>query len=220
MRFVKLTLPLIIVLVFGIFGLAIQYVPHPAVVHLKEGVLALWLRVIGGIAGLLGIYNLLRLHATRVRKLEEGWGYSGFFFVGFGIMVLATLYNAGEWFWRPAVDDAAFHEFYQYLFEPAGATMFSVLGFFIASAAVRTFRARSFEATVLLVAAIIVMLGRAPVGEMATGYLPSVTEWIMDVPNTAAKRGVLLGVCLGVIAMSLRIIFGVERAYLGGGPTE
>lgn len=217
MRFFRLTLPLIIVFVFGVFGVAIQYVVHPAAGQVKETI-ALWTRMIGGVAVLLGIYNLMRLHVGKMKKQEEGWGFSIFFFIGFSIMVAATLYNSGEGFWNAAVQDpsASFAQLYRYLYEPAGATMFSLLGFFIASAATRTFRARSLEATLLLVAAIIVMLGRAPLGEMITGYFPRLTEWIMAVPNTAAKRGVLLGVCLGSIAMSLRIIFGVERSYLGG----
>jgi len=42
-------------------------------------------------------------------------------------------------------------------------------------------------------------------------------DWIMGVPNLAAKRGILLGVSLGAIATSIKIIFGVERQYLGGG---
>ena len=215
MRFFRLTLPLVIVLVFGLFGLGIQYVVHPTAAQIKEGI-ALWLRIVGGVASLLGIYMLLRLHVANARRREEGWGYSLFFFLGFGAMVAATLYNGGQWFWNGAAQGTLFDDLYLYLFESAGATMFSLLGFFIASAAVRSFRARSFEATLLLVAAIIVMLGRAPLGEQITGYVPSVTEWIMAVPNAAAKRGVMLGVSLGVMATSLRIIFGVERSYLGG----
>ncbi len=215
MRFIRLTLPLIVVFLFGLFGLAIQYVPHPASGQTKE-ILALWLRIIGGVAVFLGMYSLMRLHVGKVKERQEGWGYSMFFFLGFGLMVVAGLYNRGQGFWNSQVSGGAFGEFYQYLYEPAGATMFSLLGFFIASAAVRTFRARSFEATLLLVAAIIVMLGRAPLGELMTGYIPRLSEWIMMIPNTAAKRGVMLGVSLGVIGMSLRIIFGVERSYLGG----
>ena len=215
MRFIRLTLPLILAFVFGVFGIIIQYVPHPLASDTKE-IFSLWIRIISGVAVLLGIYNLLRLHINRVREKDQGWGYSIFFFLGFAVMLSATMYNAGQGFWNPAVHPSWFDTIYQHLYEPAGATMFALLGFFIASAAVRTFRARSFEATLLLGAAILVMLGRAPLGEMISPYFPAISEWIMSVPNTAAKRGILLGISLGMLATSLRIIFGLERSYLGG----
>jgi len=215
MRFIKLTLPLILAFAFGMLGVAVQYAAHPLAADVK-GTVALWIRIVGGVAILLGVYNLLRLHVMKVARREAGWGYSGFFFLGFLVVVGTVVYNGGQWFWRPFVPAGAFSQLYTHLFEPAGATMFALLGFFIVSAAARSFRARSFEATLLLGAAIIVMLGRAPLGELITGYFPGATEWIMAVPNTAAKRGVLLGVCLGTIGMSLRIMFGVERSWLGG----
>jgi hypothetical protein len=102
-------------------------------------------------------------------------------------------------------------------------TMFALLAFFIASAAFRAFRIRTVEAGMLAVAALIVMLGRVPIGDLATHGLPSflrlgaMQQWIMDFPQNASKRAILIGAALGVMATGLRVILGIERSYLGGG---
>jgi hypothetical protein len=96
------------------------------------------------------------------------------------------------------------------------ATVFSLLAFYIASAAYRGFRARSSELAILVIAAIIVLLGRVPVGEWMAPILPSVSDWVINVPALAAKRAILIGVGLGMIATSLKVIVGLERTYLGG----
>ena len=110
---------------------------------------------------------------------------------------------------------------------PMDATMFSLLAFFIASAAYRAFRARTFEASLLLITALIVMLGNVPVGDLfwnsVLAWLPwddgasGMKQWILDNPNLSARRGIILGISLGVISQSIRIILGIERSYLGGG---
>ena len=101
---------------------------------------------------------------------------------------------------------------------PMDATMFSLLAFFIASAAYRAFRARTFEASLLLITALIVMMGNVPVGDLLSNDTASkAREWILDNPNLSARRGIILGVSLGVISQSIRIILGIERSYLGGG---
>ena len=61
------------------------------------------------------------------------------------------------------------------------------------------------------------MIGRVPIGALISSVFPDIAQWMMDVPNLAAKRGILLGVSLGAVATALRIIFGIERSYLGGG---
>jgi hypothetical protein len=95
--------------------------------------------------------------------------------------------------------------------------MFALLAFYMASAAYRSFRARSSLAILLLGSAFIVMLGQVPIGEALHSKLPVVSQWIMQVPNTASKRGIDLGITLGALATMLKILTGVERSWMGGG---
>jgi hypothetical protein len=106
---------------------------------------------------------------------------------------------------------------YDFVFVPMQATMFSLLAFYIASAAYRAFRARTPEASVLLLTAIVMMLGRVPIGQSVWSKFPEFTDWILNTPSMAVMRAILMGVGLGMIATSLRIIFGIERTYMGGG---
>ena len=43
----------------------------------------------------------------------------------------------------------------------------------------------------------------------------SVANWIMSVPNLAGQRAIVIGIALGVVSLSLRVILGVERSHLG-----
>ena len=217
MLFFRRTLPLIIAFVMGVIGILCFYIPYSEVESL-ELELTKWDRIVAAFALVLGIYSLMRLHWSRVRRQNPGWGYSFLVFVGFVVMTLFAIYNDGQWPQNPQeIDTGPFVWMYDYVQVPADATMFSILAFFIASAAYRTFRARTIEAAILLVSAIIVMIGRVPIGAAISPELPDLAQWMMDVPNLAAKRGILLGVSLGAVATALRIIFGIERSYLGGG---
>ncbi len=105
---------------------------------------------------------------------------------------------------------------YDHIFSPCNSTMFALLAFFIASAAFRAFRARNTEAALLLGAAIIVLLGRAPIGSLINENLPYITNWIIDVPNNAGRRAIIMGAALGAIVTGLRVLLGMERQHVGG----
>jgi hypothetical protein len=101
------------------------------------------------------------------------------------------------------------------IFAPLQATMFSLLAFYVASATFRAFRARSFEATLLLVAAAVVMLGQVRLGQTLTGNVAADTQkFLMDNVVRAAERAIVIGASLGVLATGLRIVLGLERSYL------
>src|SRR5213078_4199686 len=123
-----------------------------------------WLQIIGGFALVLGVTSLFQIHASKIRRKETGWGYSFVLYAG----ILATI-AVGLWANGKETADGAMTAFgwiYSYTMVPLQGTMFAILAFFIASAAYRSFRARSREAALLLIAAIIVMMGRVPLGEM------------------------------------------------------
>jgi hypothetical protein len=213
----KRTIPLIIVFIIGVLGFVHDFVPHPVSSDFREGITT-WFRIIGAFAFFIGLYSLLHMHYTRVRRREAGWGYSMFVFLGAGLMIAVGLYNKGQGpLTSPPAAGTWFRWGYRHVQVPCGATIFSILAFFMASAAFRTFRARNLQAALLLVAAVIVMLGRVPIGAAISDWIPRVADLIMEYPNLAAKRGILLGISLGVISQSLRILFGIERSYMGGG---
>ena len=173
-----------------------------------------------------------------------------------------------DWGAHVQTDGSLFQWMFKYIFSPLSATMFALLAFFVATASFRAFRARNFEASLLLVAGIIIMLGRVPIGSLISSwtimyilafsigiginsyvknrnvmfgwilgscgaitgfgmtmgwpidqpaifFLPALQEWIYLVPNLAGSRAILIGIGLGIVATSLRYIFGLEKSYLG-----
>ena len=142
-------------------------------------------------------------------------------------------------------------------------TMFALLAFFVASASYRAFRIRNFEASLLLLAGVLVMLGAVPIGKLISSWMfaylflfilfaflapliknkkflyiglgissailfiivlifdisgltaESIKTWIITYPTVAGKKAIMMGIALGIVATSLRIIFGKDKSFLG-----
>jgi len=221
----RLRIPLILCFVMGLLAFTQEFVAAPIAGDFREE-MTTWWRIVGGFGMFIGAYSLLHMHVTRIRRKMAGWGYSVFVFLGAAAMILAGAYDEIAAAARPYADPGAFSLFdwlYNYVQVPCGATIFSILAFFMASAAFRTFRARNLGAAMLLLGAIIVMFGRVTVSEWLAARLGSPelfrvpTNVLMDYLNTAAKRGIFMGISLGMISQALRVLFGIERSYLGGG---
>ena len=117
---------------------------------------------------------------------------------------------------------------YEYAFKPLTATMFAMLAFYIASAAFRAFRAKNFEAILLLGTAFIILLGRTFAGVLVTGWidpngpfaglrLEELSVYVMQIFNTAGNRAIMIGISLGIASTSLKILLGIDRSFLGSG---
>ena len=214
MIFLKRQLPLLITFIMGVAFTLQYYIPHPVSEEAITNV-AKWMQIISGFALFLGLASLFHVHAVKIKRQVPGWGYSFVLYVAMLGTIVVGFWSHGE----TRVDGAqtGFGWLYDYTMVPLQGTMFSILAFFIASAAYRAFRARSREASVLLASAVIVMMGRVPLGQFLVPWSWDVTQWLLNVLNSAVRRAILIGVSMGAVALSLKIILGIERSYLGGG---
>lgn len=207
----RTTLPLIITFVVGMIMLGEAFIPHWRY-RVISGNIFEWGLILAAAAFLLGLINLVQVNLPKVLRRERDWGYKAIMLVALvATLIVGFSDGAGR-----LEDGMAYKWVFDFVFIPLNATMFALLAFYIASAAFRAFRARNVEATVLLAAAIVVMIGRVPIGEALSERLPTLVNWLMEVPNTAARRAIFIGAALGAIATGLRIIFGIERSHLGG----
>ena len=166
-----------------------------------------WMQVIYLSSLLVGVIALGVQHLKKVGAQSSGWGYSLVTIIGLLAMPVAAFWGTGE--------NSAFFWLFNNMQVPMQSTVFSLLAFFVASAAFRGFRARSLSAVLLLLSAAIVMLGRVPIGTKLYFDFPAWGQTLLEVPGVAARRGILIGIGLGSVATSLRVILGIERGFFG-----
>jgi len=225
MQYLRLTVPLLLTAVAGLIPIvAFLATPHASWIHQTKDRLEIYMVIIAAFALLLGVVNVVQSNVKKIERRQKGWQYGAFLLAGLiamgvtGILSSARIGPFQGIGFMPDGTRTPFQWMAEFIFNPLQAAMFSLLAFFMASAAFRAFRARNIEATILLVAAGIVMIGRIPLGETIVGGSPILadfTEWLMTWPNGAAQRGIMIGAALGAASLSLRVIVGIERSFLG-----
>jgi len=215
-------IPLALVFIFGVFMIFQYFVPHESSEWIYEFLLD-WIYIIGIFALALGIWSLIRVSVAKIKARKANWGYPIITIAGLFLMILFgfTGYRDGSlgfhFMTAEGLSNPMFRNFFDYILIPIQSTMFALLAFFIASAAYRAFRARNVLASLLLVAALVVMLRFNPYMGPIGPYVADAASWLLNVPNLAAKRAIIIGIGLGMVATALKIILGIERGYMGKG---
>jgi hypothetical protein len=233
----RTTVPIIVAFLAGIL-LVVSFFFNPEKIFLgdvKEVVLQ-WMTIVGGFALVLGVVSIIRVNSRAVRRKSEGWFYKLMTVISVLAMAIPAMipvssdtiggsifYSIFPKSWGSLFGtgtNSIYDWLFNYLDSPMMETMFAMLAFYIASAAYRAFRARNAEATLLLFTATLVMLWRVPMGEaflrLFGENIPAyINTFVMGGFNVAVQRGIIIGAALGAASMSLRIILGIERTYMG-----
>lgn len=193
-----------------------------------------WFKILAAVSLILGGGNLIKLQLQQIAARKPGWGFAAVTAIAFFVTMMVGLLKVGvhpqeqypehPWSGEYLENGGALWWLYEYIIRPVSTTMYGMLAFYVASAAFRAFRAKNLQATLLLITAIIVLMGRTYAGEWLTGGLPeemsalkfnNLTTIIQDIFVTSGTRAIKIGIALGVVATSLRIILGLDRSYLG-----
>ncbi|MFM7322848.1 MAG: hypothetical protein ACKO5K_15210 [Armatimonadota bacterium] len=168
----------------------------------------------------LGVYSLGSLHFRSVIRQRPGWGNSLALLIAAFAMAFAHIGKEAKG------ADSLFGTMDKFLYEgmlkSLDATMFSIIAFYIVSAAYRAFRIRSAEATILLVSAAVIMLGNVAVGQALTAWVPNegfaanfritnLQSWVLTKVNSPAILAIDFGLGIGVLATALRLWLSLER---------
>ncbi|PWH15669.1 MAG: hypothetical protein DDG60_05440 [Anaerolineae bacterium] len=169
-----------------------------------------WAVIIGGVAVLVGIGNLLTVHLNKLRSRKKGAIYSLvlLFFMLISLLISGT---AGLEPLKPLLLDG--------IIIPVEISLMAVLAITLVVSAIRMLRTRLDLPTILFIlTAFIVLLGiglRSFFGQLPILGELAQSEFIKNTLALGGARGILIGIALGTLTTGLRILLGVDRPYGG-----
>ena len=205
MSAIRRDIPLFITGILGGIVLLEYYVQIPP---LSSGVTTIveWSTAIFAIAPLLGLVKFLQQHYKHIRNKEPRVWYHSIWLI---IIALFTFFLGAT----QGTTDRLFEWIYWNLMAQIYISTVVLQSLFSISAAYRAFRTRTYEATIMLLAALIVTITYTPI---VTYYFPGISawgDWLVKVPNLGATRGIYIGAAVGAVAIGFRILLGKEKAF-------
>lgn len=150
---------------------------------------------------LIGVFNLLFVHANRVRKRRRNAIYSLTILISFAVAVGTYLLSRQ--------DSLIILDTVQFSVESA---LSGVVFFALVYGAYRMLHQRlTWGRTLFVVVVIFILITALPFSDVHV--LHPVRDWLLAVPVSAGTRGLLLGIALGTVITGVRVLIGVDRSY-------
>lgn len=196
----KRWLPVLLALLAGSIVLA-SYLQANPIRPLSDGLLQV-AALLTSAGLLLGIVNVVSVHLRRLWSRSTHWQYSAVL-----VIALVATFGLGLLPGAPAVD------VFRYVYQPLAVSILALLTFFALRAAWRALQVRPGEASVILTVAVIFLLANGPWAAAIPG-LGELLQWFRAYPALGVARGLLLGIGIGALVASLRLLLGFDQPYL------
>lgn len=191
----------------GVIVLLGYFFPELAMLDTLRLTLIDWAIIIAGMAVLVGIANLVFVQMEKIRTRQKGGIYGALLVISLIITFgLGLVFGSDHRFMQIAMNA---------VIVPVEASLMAILSITLVYASTRLFRRRTDMMTVIfLVTAILFLIAimPTPIGPVPGGQF---VLWIAGMISRGGARGLLIGVALGTLLTSLRVLFGIDRPYGG-----
>jgi hypothetical protein len=168
-----------------------------------------WAVIIAAMAVLVGIANLIFVQMEKIRKREKNSIYGALLVLSliatFGI---GLVFGPENQIVQLAIDA---------VIVPVEGSLMAILAVTLVYASIRLFRRRADVMTVIfLFIAVLFLLAimPTPFGPLLGGLNDYVLQFL-GMFSRGGARGLLIGIALGTLLTSLRVLFGIDRPYGG-----
>jgi hypothetical protein len=172
-----------------------------------------WAATLTALALLVGLLSVAGTHLRRVRERAPDWGYSLILLAGMLAVIITGVFGGADVRLQQSLAEEPLRVFFSTVYEPLASSLLALLAFFSLSAALRALGQRRPEAWVIVGVALVVLLSQlAPVATLP--YVGATMQWINDYVVLAGARGLLIGVALGTLVASMRVLLGFDQPYI------
>jgi hypothetical protein len=175
-----------------------------------------WAAILISLALLVGLLSVAGSHVRRVFQRDNEWGYSVVLLLAMLTVIVVGIFRvpeSGSSPLQPNLAEEPVRRFFHAVYEPLTSSLLALLAFFSLSTIIRTLQQPRTEALVIIGVALAVLILQLPL----ISTLPLVGEtlgWFNQYVAMAGARGLLIGVAIGTIVASMRVLLGFDQPYL------
>jgi DMSO reductase anchor subunit len=204
----KRLFPILISAVIGVLTIVSTVRPNPlgdALLQIAQITIAVGL--------VFGLWSVIASHLAALGRRAPRWPQSLIVAVAaLAVFVLELLQSTSSGQLGVIATDYTVAAFY-FVYQPLATSFLALLTFFALRAAWRALQLRPVEAVPILLVTIVFLLAGGP----WSAFVPGLTEtlaWINSYPVLGVARGLLLGIGLGALVASVRLLLGFDHPYL------
>lgn len=203
---VRNKIPIWITAIVG-FILVLNYYYESPVLSSISQVFPLYGTIIAAFALMLGAFTVSRTHVNKIIKRGKEWYLSVLLLITMVVFILTGL--------SQGTTSSLYTTIYSIIVTTISSHSWTLVGAATLTAAIRVFRVKTLESSLLFLAAMITMFSAVPIGTWIHPGFKTLGDWIMSNPTVAGNRGFIITTAIGGIILSFRTLIGKEKRALG-----